>query len=202
MALALCLATPALAQEEDKKEEKKDSSADKSAAAGAPARGEQSIRSSVSAKVTDIDHEKRQITLKGKEGKEKTLTVDKSVQRFNEIQVGDEVKAEYYASLAGEIRAATPEEKEAPLTDVTLETKADKDSPPAAGAARRVTAVTTVEKLDPATKEVTIKGPRGRTLDIAVKNPDTFEKIKTGDTIVITYTEAVAIALEKQSAKE
>src|SRR5215213_2337339 len=135
--LGLCLASPALAQEK----EDKDASAGKSTARGAPARGERSIRSSVNAKVTDIDREKRQITLKGKEGKEKTLTVDKSVERFNEIQVGDEVRAEYYASRAGEIREATAEEKSTPLTDITLGTKADKDSPPAAGAARRVTAV-------------------------------------------------------------
>ena len=199
IAVGVCLAMPVIAQEEEKKDDKSDH---KSSAAGAPARRQESMRASVKAKVTDIDREKRQITLKGSEGKEKTLTVDKDVERFNEIQVGDEVRADYYVSLAADIREATAEEKKSPLTDITLEGKADKDSPPAAGAARRVTAVTTVEKLDSSKNEVTIKGPRGRTLDVAVKNPATFAKLKTGDTIVITYTEALAISLQKESAKE
>ena len=149
--------------------------------------------------MTDIDREKRQITLKGSEGKERTLTVDKSVERFDEIEVGDVVRADFYASVAGELREATAEEKKAPLTDVTLESKTDRNAPPAAGAVRTTKAVTTVEKLDPEKKEVTIKGPRGGTLDIAVKDPATFDKLKEGDTVVITFTEALAVSLEKQN---
>jgi hypothetical protein len=142
------------------------------------------------------------VTLKGSEGKERTLKVDKSVERFDEIQVGDQVKAEYYASLAAEVREATPEEKSAPLTDITLQSKGDRDAAPAAGAIQMTRAVATIEKLDPAKKEMTIKGPRGRSVDVAVKNPATFEKVKVGDTIVITFTEALAISLEKQVDKE
>ena len=196
--LGLCLASPAMAQED----EKKDKSEEKSEAAGAPARREESMRASMSAKVTDIDREKRQITLKGSEGKERTLKVDKAVERFDEIEVGDEVKAEYYASLAAEVREATAAEKSAPLADITVHGKADRDEAPAAGALNMTRAVTTVEKLDPAKKEMTIKGPRGKSVDVAVKNPATFEKVKVGDTIVITFTEALAISLEKQGAKE
>jgi len=194
MALGLCLTSSVIAQEE----EKKDKAEDKTAAAGAPARREESMRASLTAKVTDINREKRQVTLKGSEGKERTLTVDKAVARFDEIKVGDQVKAEYYASLAAEVREATAEEKSAPLKDITIQEKADLDAPPAVGAIQMTRAVTTVEKLDPAKKEMTIKGPRGRSVDVAVKNPATFEKVKVGDTIVITFTEAVAISLEKQ----
>ena len=192
--LGLCLTSSVLAQED----EKKDKTDDKTEAAGAPAKREESMRASLTAKVTEIDREKRQVTLKGSEGKERTLKVDKTVERFDEIEVGDEVKAEYYASLAAEVREATAAEKSAPLADITLQGKADKDSAPAAGAINMTRAVTTVERLDPAKKEMTIKGPRGKSVDVAVKNPATFEKVKVGDTIVITFTEAVAISLEKQ----
>jgi len=80
-ALGLCLASPAFAQDDKDKDKDKP-------AAGAPARREESMRASVTAKVTAINPEKREITLRGPEGKEKTLTVDKSVQRFDEIKVG------------------------------------------------------------------------------------------------------------------
>ena len=61
-----------------------------------------------------------------------------------------------------------------------------------------VKAVTKVQSIDQAKKTVTIKGPRGNTHEIAVKDPATFQKLKEGDTIVITFTEAVAISLEKK----
>src|SRR5688500_8125915 len=80
MVLGLCLTSSVIAQDEEKKD--KAEAEDKSAAAGAPARREESMRASLTAKVTDIDREKRQVTLKGSEGKERTLTVDKAVKRF------------------------------------------------------------------------------------------------------------------------
>lgn len=189
-ALGLCLASPALAQEDKDKEKDK--------AAGAPARREESVRASVTAKVTAIDPAKRQITLKGPEGRETTLTVEKAVRRFDEIKVGDEVTADYYASLAAEVREPTADEKDSPLTEVEVGERAGQSSDPAAAGVRMVKAVTRVESLDPAKKTITIKGPRGRTREIAVKDPATFQKLKEGDSIVITFTEALAISLEKK----
>ena len=103
---------------------------------------------------------------------------------------------------AAEVREATADEKENPLTDVTVEGRAPTSEDPAGGAIRRMKAVTKVESLDPAKKTVTIKGPRGKSYDIAVKDPDTFNKLKEGDTVVITFTEALAVSLEKQNKNE
>ena len=199
-ALALCLASPAFAQEDKDKEKDKDQAPAK--AVGTPAARQESMRASMTAKVTAINPETREVTLKGPDGKEKTLTVDKSVKRFDEIKVGDDVKVDYYVSLAGEVRKPTAEEKETPLSEVTVAGKATTGTDPAAGGVRMIKAVTKVEALDPATKTVTIKGPRGRTLDVAVKDPATFQKLKEGDSIVITFTEALAVSLEKQRPKQ
>ena len=187
--LGLCLVGPALAQE------KKDT-------AGAPIRRERSMRTSITAKVTAINAENREITLKGPEGGEETIMVDKAVRRFDEIKVGDNVKADYYISLAGEVREPTAEEKETPLSEVVVEGKAPAGTDPAAAGMRVIKAVTKVDHLDPATKMIAVKGPRGRTFHIAIKDPATFEKLKEGDSIVITFTEALAISLEKQPPKE
>ena len=116
--------------------------------------------------------------------------------------MGDDVTVDYYVSLAGELRQPTAEEKETPLSEVTLAGKAPPGADPAIAGARMIKAVTKVESLDPAKKTVTIKGPRGRTFDVAVKDPATFEKLKEGDPIVITFTEALAVSLEKHPSKE
>jgi len=193
-ALSLTLTWSASAQEDKDKDKAKDSGK----AAGVPARREESMRASMTAKVTAINPEKREITLKGAEGKEKTLTVDKEVKRFNEIKVGDTVSADYYVSLALELREPTAEEKANPLVDETVEAKTPDGATPGAGALRKVQAVATVEEMDPTAKTVTIKGPRGKTVDVAVKDPAIFQKVKKGDSVMVTFTEALAVSLEKK----
>jgi Cu/Ag efflux protein CusF len=64
---------------------------------------------SITATVQAVDHGKREVTLKGPLGKMITFVVDKRVQRLNEIKVGDQVRADYYVSLAGELRQPTAE---------------------------------------------------------------------------------------------
>jgi hypothetical protein len=63
------LASPAFAQQD----KDKDKDPDTAKAAGAPARRRESMRASMTAKVTAINPETREVTLKGPDGKEKTL---------------------------------------------------------------------------------------------------------------------------------
>jgi hypothetical protein len=79
-----------------------------------PLSAERSILTSVTAKVEAIDYAKREVTLKGPLGNVVSFAVDERVQRLNEVKVGDEVTAEYYVSLAGELRTPTAEEKNIP----------------------------------------------------------------------------------------
>ncbi len=76
-----------------------------------PLSAERTILVSVTAKVEAIDQAKREVTLKGPLGNVVTFVVDERVKRLNEVKVGDEVTADYYVSLAGELRAPTKEEK-------------------------------------------------------------------------------------------
>jgi len=48
---------------------------------------------------------------------------------------------------------------------------------------------------------VTLKGPDGKTVDVKVMDPKNLEKVKVGDQIEITYTQAFAIALDKPKKK-
>src|SRR4051794_4499164 len=72
-----------------------------------PLSAEQSVLASVTATVQDIDVPKRMITLKEPGGDVVTFEVDEAVQRLNEVKVGDQVTAQYYVSVAGELRAPT-----------------------------------------------------------------------------------------------
>ena len=161
----------------------------------------QAVRMTATAVVADIDLEKREITLTNSMGEVATFTVNPQVKRLNEVKLGDTVRAEYFASIVAEIRKPTPEEEQHPLVIMGADGKAPAALPPAAGEARRLKVVTTIEALNRPMQTVTVKGPRGHYLTARVADPSRLTQVRIGDTIVITYTEATAISLEKVEIK-
>ena len=170
-------------------------------ASGAPMSRQKTVLATVTASVEAIDFTNREVTLKGPLGNTVTFTVDQRVKRLNEVKVGDFVRADYYVSVAAEVREPTAEEKKHPLEVVEAAAKAPPGTSPAAGGLRRFKVVTTIEGLDRPTQTVTVKGLRGNYLTARVADPSRLTKVRIGDKIVITYTEALAISLEKAEKK-
>jgi hypothetical protein len=164
---------------------------------GAPPARMEAELTTVTASVEAINYADREVTLKGPLGNKVTFTVDKRVKRLDEIKVGDLVQADYYVSIAAELRKPTAEEEKHPLMVLEGEGKTEPGSAPAAGAVRRFKVVTTVEGLDRASRTITVKGPRGNMLTARVADPSRLTQVHIGDTIVVTYTEALAVSLEK-----
>jgi Cu/Ag efflux protein CusF len=149
------------------------------------------------ATVEAVNPETREITLKNADGDVRTFKVDESVKRLNEIKAGDKVKAEYYTSILSEIRPPTPAEKAKPLSVQEATAKSPAGSSPAGRVLRRIRAVVTVDKIDRDAGTVTITGPRGNTLTVYALDPARLDRVKVGDTVIVTYTEALAISVEK-----
>src|SRR5215471_7889887 len=131
---------------------------------------------SITSKVEAIDLPNREVTLKGPLGNSETYVIDKSVKRLDEVKVGDLVTADYYISIAAELRKPTAEEAKNPLVVMEAGGKAPADAAPAAAGARRLKVVTTIEGLDRPSQTVTVKGPRGRYLTARVADPSRLTK--------------------------
>ena len=151
----------------------------------------------MSAKVLDIDRNKRELTLKTSAGEVNTVTVDQAVKRFDEIKKDDQVNVKYLLSMVAELREPTPEEKENPILISAGETKVPTTAPPSVKSLRLTRAVATVEGLQRPTRLVTLKGPRGKYMTVRATDPKRMEKLHLGDTIVVTFTEALAVSVEK-----
>lgn len=160
---------------------------------------EQSTLVSISARVEAINHETREATLVGPLGNVVSFVVDQAVQRLDEIQVGDLVVANYYVSLAGELRAPTELEMQNPLVVLEEGVIAPEGTSPAGGVLRAFQVVAVVIGLDLPTQSVNLMGPRGNTGIIVAQNIDNLRTLRLGDSIILTYTEALAISLEKIS---
>jgi len=61
---------------------------------------------------------------------------------------------------------------------------------------RKITA--TVEAVDAAKREITLKGPKGKVVPLSV-SPEVrnLEQVKVGDQLVVTYVEALSLTLKK-----
>jgi Cu/Ag efflux protein CusF len=68
---------------------------------------------------------------------------------------------------------------------------------PGAKAAAAVTLRGTVAAVDREARTITLKGPKGGTLTLEVRDESKFDSVKVGDPVVATYYEAVAIVVRK-----
>ncbi|MEZ5275211.1 MAG: hypothetical protein R3F07_02380 [Opitutaceae bacterium] len=152
---------------------------------------------SMVAKVAAIDYETREVTLKDELGKEISIVAGPEVERLNEIAVGDSVEADYYLSLAFELREPTADEMANPLQVAEDAGRTEADQAPGAGALRMIKAVCTIEGLDRPTETVTLMGPLGGLNVIQVRDVSNLPKLRIGQSVVVTYTEALAIGLVK-----
>ncbi len=171
--------------------------ADQHKTAGAPPQGEISQAVEAQATVTAIDLKTRMVTLKGADGKETTIHVDKRARNLAQVKVGDVVKFAYVQHVAWQARKAG---EGAPSAGVGAETAAVRAQPgemPGGAVGTRVTFTATIEAIDLAKGTVMLKGPQGDSQTIKARNPANLKKVKVGDLVDITYTEAVAIKVER-----
>ena len=149
--------------------------------------------------ITAINYSEREMTLKGPDGRLETFAVDRQVQRFSEARVGDKVSVDYFLGIDAEVRPPTNEEQANPLKELgTTRIRAGSDAAPAAYDLRRYRALATIESVDKTANTVTVKGPRGRLYTSRVNNPARLNQVRIGDSVVMTFTEATAIALKPQ----
>ena len=166
----------------------------------APAGVVEALSVQVTATVVEIDHKKREVTLKTADGREETFIVDEAAKNLDQVSKGDVVVATYAEALAYEVKKAGAAGAAAGTT-VGAATAKPGEMP--AGVITRETIVTvTITAIDEKAPTVTFKGPQGNTRTIKVKDPAKLQGVNVGDQVEITYTQAVALTVEKAPAKK
>jgi hypothetical protein len=159
---------------------------------------EDSAEVHVSALVRAIDQANRIITLADSRGDQITLLVDESVKRLNEVQAGDRVMVTYKASVLAERRAATADEKATPVAVIgSGSASRDESGDPTGTRAQAVRVVTTIAAIDQPSMRVTLRGPMGDTATVKGRKPENVKRLNVGDTVVLTFTRTVAVAVDK-----
>ena len=174
------------------------------AAAPAPApvaapRGETLIATvELTAIVTAIDQKTREVTLKKEDGTEVSFVASEDVKNLAQEKVGDMLHVVYGEALAYEVRKGGT--TVAPATAIAGGA-AELGQRPAGALARQTTATVVITAIDPKVPSVTFQGPAGNTRTIKVLHPEKLEGVSVGDTVELTFTEALAIKVVEASAK-
>lgn len=148
---------------------------------------------SVTATVKAVDLETRMVTLQALDGTTFTIHAGKEVVNLPQVKAGDVVVAVYSEALA--VRMAKPGEVRA---DISQEMgRAKPGSKPGAYEVIETTVTAKIEDINKARQTASLRMPDGDVLTVKVMDPANLEKVRMGDTIVITYREAFAVSLEK-----
>lgn len=147
----------------------------------------------ITATITAIDKATRDVTLKGPQGNEVTVTAGPEVKKFDTLKVGDQVDVQYVEALTLELKKGGGMAVARTTQQGAVGSKPGEAASGAVG--RQVTIVADVVGLDPAKQVVTLKGPQ-RTVDLKVPDPEQFKLIAKGDQVEATYTQALALAVD------
>ena len=149
---------------------------------------------SSTATIQAIDSTARTITLRDPKGQEDTYSAGPSIQRFDELKVGDTVRTTYIESTVLQIRKAG----EAPgPTSTSGAVTPGTGALPAGTMGLQEKMTVTVKSIDPDFESITVTTPDGRTVTRKVEEKKNLEGVKVGDQIDITYTRAVLMSVER-----
>ncbi len=144
------------------------------------------------ATIESVDPQNRMVTLRGPRGNLFTIKAGPDVANLPDLKPGDQIMARYYQSVA--VQMAKPGEQPM-MSSREMERSAVPGQP--ATAVERVTTTATVESIDKPNSMVTLKGSQGNMVTVKARNPDAIQKLKVGDQLNVTYTQAMAVSLEK-----
>jgi hypothetical protein len=153
----------------------------------------------VTALVEAINHETREVTLRGPEGGSVSFVASEEARNLPQVKAGDIVMAEYVQSMSIEVFAndgSTPGAGE-----ITIAGRSEEGEMPGLAAIDAVVVTATVEEINIEANTFKLKGPAGEIREYEARDPENLKKADVGDLVVITYSEAIAISVEKTTAE-
>ena len=157
-----------------------------------PSREETQV-TTLRATVEAVDQKTRVVTLVDADGTRATFRADDAVVNLPQVKVGDKVVGQVMQSMAIEVRPATAEEKAAPDSIAEMAARAEPGEKPAGLYVRQAKALFTIASIDKAAGGGELRDSAGRLHFVKVRDPAVLNRVKVGETVVVTLTDAVRI---------
>jgi hypothetical protein len=149
----------------------------------------------VTATVKAVDPATRHITLESADGRSRVIKAGPEIANFNQIRVGDKVKATVTEQLVVFLReGGSGQGSGSQETSIAVAPAGQK---PGAVIADTIELSAKVVALDTKTRHATLQFADGTTHTVSVRPDVDMSKAKLGDDVVIRSTEELAIKVEK-----
>jgi hypothetical protein len=145
--------------------------------------------------VTKVDQKARTVTFRGPKGNMATLTVPPEAQNLGQVKPGQTYKLKYVESMMIEIRKGG----KASATSAQEVKLAPKGSKPGGVIVRSHEITGVVDSIDYKSRYVSVRGPKGNVVSGKVGDDVKLEQFTAGDSIVVVYTEALAVEMAAQA---
>jgi len=153
----------------------------------------------INATVVAINLETRELTYKREDGAIRSIIVSEEAKNLPQLKVGDVIKLRYHEAVSIHLDKSSGGKAE--YKESAGISRNAPGSKPGGTAGHETTISATIEKIDAINGWVTLKGPKGGLLDVAVEDHAILGKLNIGDLVVITYTEALAVSVEEAPKK-
>jgi hypothetical protein len=145
--------------------------------------------------VIGVDQKRRLLALEGVDGERMVLPVAEEFHDFQRARVGDQVVVSYTQAIAWQVKPAAEGAPGASSRE-TLSNPRPGEAP-GGTIERAITITATITAFDVARGTVTLTGPEGRPNTLKAHRPADLEKIRVGDLVEITYSEALAVGVRE-----
>jgi Cu/Ag efflux protein CusF len=146
----------------------------------------------ITATVEAIERSSRTVTVKNPDGTYEDLYAPETFKRFDELKVGDRIKATYYENIVLQLKKPGEPAVDTASGGVVR----SQGSGPGATASAQRTITATITAIDMKAPSITFAGPNGWRYSGRVEDKEALSKVKVGDRIDITWTSALLLSLE------
>ncbi len=147
--------------------------------------------------VEAINHETREVSLRGPEGNTVDIVASEDVRNLDQVSVGDSLNVEYVQSVSIEVVAAV--DAEAGLAVIATEALSDEGEMPGVAALEAIVINAVVEEINLEENTFKLRGTDGVVTEFTARDPENLKKAAVGDLVVITMTKAIAITVEHKT---
>jgi hypothetical protein len=146
----------------------------------------------VTATVEAIEKSTREVTVKKPDGTYDIFVAPEGMRRFDTLKIGDKITAKYYENIVLRMKAAG--EKPVNSAEAAVVRAGDGKAAGTTSVQRTITA--TIAAIDPKIPSISFTGPNGWKYTSRVEDKKALEKVKVGDKLDITWTEAMILSLD------
>jgi hypothetical protein len=143
--------------------------------------------------IESINPTTREVVLRGAKGAV-SVVVGAEAKNFDKLHVGDKVSVTYYQGIAAQMSKGDKKVKE-PASS-TFAYRAGGGAKPGGGVGQSVTAMVTIEDVDPTSNTVAFRSADGTVHVVTARSPQMqqfVQTLKRGDKVDVTYTESIAV---------